>query len=587
MKRIINPEFILGQKSKACPNKGRIVNILLLICFGMIIGCQQPEELLPPVAELGLNSVVAQFVNVHPLTGEILDLEGEFRGVAAEGSNEIIVIVPYYYPENSENRVSIERLKKMRVRAILDDNVTISPPLVYLDMTVDNKVTITNVRKEKKEYILRGEIRKSNASKIEDFYIPSMGISGIINENEKIISLPNYASEVSVLAQVRLSPNATISPDPTTTPIDYNNDVQLTVTAHDGVSKSVYTLRAEEAKKLSFGMRANSAKIMFEKRMRLDLGISNNLSRGIAATKDHVIINVSGQNSVYINAKTGEKEGEINLGSVMGANRNYYSTSDAVGNVVICNRAPNDGSFKVWKLTDMSGSTQLFIEWNTTSEIGNKLSIQGNINENAIITAPLYTGYTTSFARWQVENGVLKSHIPEIITIAGHPNWTSNSDVVHTSATNINADYFVASYIHAPSYLAWVDGSTNSVLRTTTGMNQNFVPNAVDFTVFNYARFVTFNWVNAFTWGFSDRVWVLDVTSHANFHGNTETYACPAVVWECVEEIYGAKENGWSRNENYLGDVVFYTSADGYYLYLYFMFTNGYIVGVQFDCIDM
>jgi len=552
----------------------------------MIIGCQQPEELLPPVAELGLNSVVASFV--HPVTGE---LQGEFRGVATEGSNVIIVIIPYYFPENSENMVSVEQLKKMRVRAILDDNVTISPPLVYLDMSVDNKITITNVRKEKKEYILRGEIRKSDASKIEDFYIPSMGISGIINETEKTISLPNYASDVPVLAQVRLSLNATISPDPTTTLINYNNDVQLTVTAHDGVSQSVYTLRAEEAKKLPFGMRANSAKIMFEKRIRLDLNIPyNRPTRGIAVTKDHVIINVSGENSVYINAKTGEKEGEINLGSVMGSNRNYYSTSDAVGNVVICNRAPNDGSFKVWKLTNMNGTTQQFIDWSTGGEIvGNKISIQGNINQNAIITAPLYPNEGgTRFARWQVENGSLKSQSPDIITITGHPNWTSNCDVVHTSATNLDSDYFVASYIHGASYLAWVNGSNNAVHRTTTGMNLNFVPNAVDFIVFNNARFVTLNWVNAFAWGFlADRVWVLDVTTDANFHGNLETKDCPAVIWESEPEIYGPYRNGWPVNSNWYGDVVFYESTDGYYLYLYFMFGNGYIVGVQFDCIDM
>jgi hypothetical protein len=42
-----------------------------------------------------------------------------------------------------------------------------------------------------------------------------------------------------------------------------------------------------------------------------------------------------------------------------------------------------------------------------------------------------------------------------------------------------------------------------------------------------------------------------------------------------------------TNNGNGTGDVAFVQSADGFFLYAYFMFTNGYIVCVQFDCVDM
>ena len=56
--------------------------------------------------------------------------------------------------------------------------------------------------------------------------------------------------------------------------------------------------------------------------------------------------------------------------------------------------------------------------------------------------------------------------------------------------------------------------------------------------------------------------------------------------WQCTPDIYGGKYLG-VVNGNGTGDVCFVKSADGYYLYLYFMFTNGSIVGVQFDCMDI
>src|SRR5690606_37203502 len=108
---------------------------------------------------------------------------------------------------------------------------------------------------ERKEYIVKAEIRKSNKSQIEEFKLPSLGLTGIVNEEEKTISLITIGDLEPATAEVKLSYHATISPNPATTALDYNEPVTLTVTAHDGVTKSEYTVIKAVPDKLPYGIR--------------------------------------------------------------------------------------------------------------------------------------------------------------------------------------------------------------------------------------------------------------------------------------------------------------------------------------------
>ncbi len=144
----------------------------------------------------------------------------------------------------------------------------------------------------------------------------------------------------------------------------------------------------------------------------------------------------------------------------------------------------------------------------------------------------------------------------------------------------------MASY--SDNTFAWVDGASNTVSKSLEPISANYIQNAVDYTMFNNAGYAVLNWVNSFSWGSSDAVWLLDVSNDANFSGNLETGTCDAVVWEAERNVYGGKSiDPPVVNANGTGDVALRVSEDGYYMYLYFMFTNGYVVGYQFDCIDM
>ena len=385
-------------------------------------------------------------------------------------------------------------------------------------------------------------------------------------------------------------------------PRDFRGNIAYTVTAHDGTVRN-WTVISKLPIATS-GIRPGSATIMFEKRLNADLGITTvDLTGGIAVTGDYVIINTRNEKSIYIDAKTGEKAGEFDLGELKGNLRNFYTTADNTGNVVICNLSRNDGqssdgTFKVWRLKNLNGDTELLIDWDnsdgTPPNIGRKLSIHGDLDGNAFITAPLLTegggALVQTFARWTVKIGELESQTPEIIDITGlEKGWNANADIVHTSATNVNSDYFLTAY--QENALAWINGATNNlrnkVLMTTTTDAGNYVTNAVDYIQFNNAKYATLNWVNGQPWGSADKVWLVDVTSEDNFYGSLLEF-CPAVVWECERGKYGGLSLTPSvQNINTSGAVALTVSPDGKFLYLYFMFTNGYVVGVQFDCIGM
>src|SRR5690606_21497983 len=98
--------------------------------------------------------------------------------------------------------------------------------------------------------------------------IPSLGLSGIVDEANKTISLISIDEIGSVLANVSISHGATISPDPTKTALNYDEDLTLTVTAQNGVTKAVYTVRKDVPNKVERGMRNGSAKILWTKKLQ-------------------------------------------------------------------------------------------------------------------------------------------------------------------------------------------------------------------------------------------------------------------------------------------------------------------------------
>lgn len=553
--------------------KRNINSILVILCSAMLIlaGCQQVEDLTPSVSRQGINSITASFYG---------DESSENRFTSEiDYENKIITIVfPYNYPRTSNQVLTMDALSNVRVEANIDDNVIISPSLLYLDLTKENFITVTDQTKTKNEYQIVAEIRKSAEAKITDFSISTLGIAGIIDEEAKTISLISIEPIGEAIAEASISHGATLSPDPRVTALNYDQDVTLTVTAQNGVDKAVYTVSKAVPNKVELGMRNGSAKVLWSKKIQSDLGISTlHMTTSLAVTNDYVVVNTRNEASVYLDRKTGATVGTMpNMGSIVGGLTNFFATADDGDNILVSNLAPNAGSYKVWRIKGVNGTPEVYIDWTDSPSLGRKLSVKGSLEGDAIITAALM-GDAKSFARWQVKDGVLLSQTPEIVAISGIDGaWWNNADVVATDPSDPTGDYFVSCYA-PPRKFAWVDGKTNTVKARGPEISGNWIQNAADYTVFNGNPYAVNMSINSFTWGSDDKVYLHDANAVTTF---TEP------IWTTPIGTYGGKDNG-GTNANGTGDAILKVSSDGYYMYLYFMFTNGCVVCVQYDCLDM
>jgi hypothetical protein len=559
---------------------------LIYFFIGLIFAfaaCESPDKLTPSLESNPINNVSVTFTegdftyDVHP--NAIFTLY-----VTDPAVTDIVIPVPWFYPIESYNETSITR---MQVRASLANNCTLSPALGIYDMTQKNVFTLTDYHGRKSQISISAVRYKLTGCTVSELKaldnVTGTELYGIIDDTRNVISFISTEDLTDLDFTYRLFPHATAAiSSGSFSNVDISSGiVTLTVTAHDGVTTKTYSIRQEIPNKIDKGIRRGSYRLLFEKTLAADLGITTlNMTGGIAATKDYVVLNTRGEGSVYINAKTGNRVGAINLGAITGSLTNFYNTADADGNILINNLAPNAGTFKLWKLASVTGTPELFIDWTTSgsTQAGRKVSVNGSLDGNAIITAGLHN-VTNQFARWTVVNGVLTSHTPDIVTITGY-SWSNNNvDVVYTSSTDVTADYFVVGY--SDNRLARINGLTNTLSDALAANDQNYISNAVDYVTFNNSGFVAYSHANSFNWGSADQVWVIDASNPLL------GAASSAALWESVRGRYGPNALGLAANGNGTADVAFRASDDGYYLYFYFMFTNGYVVGVQFDCIDM
>lgn len=549
--------------------KNKILSLISSAIFLLgIVACQSPEDLTPSISRNGINSITASFPDD--------DSDENIFTSEIDYTNRVITVVfPYNYPLTSNEVVTTTDLGKIRMKANVDDNVFISPTLLYMDLTKENYITITDQTKNKIEYKIVAEIRKSAECAITKYNIPSVGLSGIIDDSKKTVSLISVDEIGSALAEISVSHGASISPNPAEVEQDYDTEFTVTVTAQNGVNKAVYTIKKSVPEKVELGLRPNSRKLLWAKKL-VDLGLTvPHMTTGISAIDNYLVINTRAENSIYLDTKTGAIAGTVDINSIKGSLTNFYSTADDGNNILISNLTPGGGAaFTIWKVAGVNGTPEPFISYNTALAMGRKISVTGNINENAIITAPVH-GSAGQFARWQVANGTLVSQTPVFVTVGGSPAWGLNADVVYTDAQNLNSDYFVA-YYGAPYKFGWYNGATNAVKTQGAEISSNWIMNAADYIVFNKSPYALSNSVNSFTWGTDDSIYMYDLNANS----------LTTLIDVCESGIYGAKALGTS-NGNGTGDVAFRASADGYYLYAYFMFTNGYVVCVQYDCIKM
>ncbi|MCI1779925.1 MAG: DUF5018 domain-containing protein [Bacteroidales bacterium] len=560
------------------------IYLILMIGLAAVLfnACESPDYVDPTVTRKGITSLKAYFT-----TG---DYSGKTAAnyVISDASevSDYVIPVPYYYPESSDNTTD-DYMPAMKIVASIANNCKIEPELTVLDLTKKNEFTFFSPDGTSRKITITGKQVHSDACAIKSFILPDNGITGVIDEDAKTISLISADDLSACKAEVTLSPHATISPDPSKA-LDYSSDVDFTVTADDGTTTARYTVTKQIPDKIPSGIRSGSDKELYTIDITDFGGIAdaNAIHPTLASISNYLIIDYGdGSTPIYLNKATGTKLGTISLGS---ADPSGAVVSDLGGNMLICNYAASGSTFNIYKTNSVTADPELYISYNNQSglHVGSRMHIQGDLASDAIITATFDGPYSQNFLRWVVSGGVVGE--PEMVT-AGTPSQWSDMDAnckVAACTTNANDGYFLGYYDSGNDNVYYFNG--NNVIENTVGPKSDgsawgYNNSFVDVRTFNNIRYLMVYtqgyWPD---WGLPATIYLYDVSSMSNFTGTVDS--SPALYYSKVLGAYTTI--GYAASPR-TGDILMLPSSDGFKLDLFYVDNTSLGLGcVEFDCID-
>ena len=570
----------------------KIIFSLLSTALLALPGCHQPEELTLPVANRGLNNLTVYTSWEGYRTAD----ESGFPSKIDYDRHTITVQVPYNLPVESDEVQKLENFPNVYVLFNLDDNVIIEPKLHTIDLSKTYQITVTDQQKQRTQWTIKAALAKSTACDIESFTVRDPKISALIDKGSATASLIYFEPVRNAFADYELSPHARIVPDPSKEAFwsSLDEPKTFTVIAQDGVTSRKWTLRQGAPDKTKKGIRPGSGQLQWAKKLS-GIGVPVlNKTTGIAALDDYLVVHTLGENPIVLNAKTGNPVSTIDLGQLK--NDIVYITADNAGHIVLSTMVKNSGTIKIYRMRDIDSAPELFIEYTTTSgTYGKHITATGDVYGDAMIAAP-YCGWVDggsySTWRWTIRNGEDVDKRPRWCNVKGLSKGWTNGNMVY-SDTDPASDYFICGY--SMNQLVWFDGATDMykahINCTLTGNEQLLAVNAVKF---NGMPYVICAAETSFDYGVAGAMWVLEAeypqTFNGSFYTTPEKGPTPdIVVYELDRDDgygkYGGRLNDGVNGEAYT-DVALHVSPDGYFMYAYFMYCNGYVGCVQFDCID-
>jgi hypothetical protein len=561
-------------------NKYNLYICAALAAMLSLSSCVSEDPVEPTADRAGITSMAAYFTS------------GDNEGKTAadwtiENSSEItdyVIPIPWYYPEDGDS--TTERyMNAMKVVAKIENNCTIYPPITVLDLTKKTPFTYTDPYGNKKQITISGEMTKSDKCAIKSFMASPGDLSGIVDEDNKTISLVTAADLSECTAEVTLSPHATISPDPAIAH-DYNDGFQFKVTADNGVNNQTYTVIKQVPAKIANGYRKGSETLLFENDMTT-LGVSdaNAIHPTLACIGTYVILDLGdGSAPQYFKKATGSKVGTINVGS---SNANGSVTSDCAGNMIIANNAASGSTLKVYKTNSVTSAPTLLISYDNAlgQAIGSRMHVQGNLNGNAIITATVEN--STNCIRWIVTNGVVGS--PENILFSGVNAWGAQDGSAKVVARTTNtADGCLFDYYNGGNCIMYsAAGWTNPTVQLTansTGAGWGYNTGAIDARDFNNSKYLAIFEMGYWPdWGLPGHIYLYDASSISSLSGSTDGSSALQYKRTVGDDYSSIGYAGDGR----CADVLMTPSEDGYFMYIFYA-SNTHLSfgGIQIDCID-
>lgn len=553
----------------------------------MLAGCASPDYVDPTADRQGITSLTAYFTS-----GTNSGKEAVAYSIDNSTSiTDYVIPVPYYYPEESDSTTE-KYMKAMKVVAVVENNCMIDPPITVLDLTKKNQFTYTDPYGNSKAITISGQMTKSSKCAIKAFMASPGDLNGVVDEDSKTISLVTTADLSECTAEVTLSPHATISPDPAEVH-NFNSDFQFTVTADNGTSKAVYTVKKQVPSKIDNGYRKGSKLVLFSKDIASTYGgvtTASEVHPTLAMAGNYLVVDYgNGSTPFYVNKMTGVKLGDIAMGA---ANASGCVASDLNGNMLICNAAESGSTLKMYRTNSVTTAPTLYLTYDNATglTIGNHVHIQGDLDKNAIISATLVGLYAQHFVRWIVTDG--KVGEPELVA-TGAPQWSGLGDEskVVSYTTKVADGYFLGNY-ESGDKVYYLNGN-NAIAQSLSYANGSawgYANNSMDVREFNNAKYLSLYQLGYFPgWGMNSTMFLYDVSSPSNLAGDVESSSSlkdriSATIYTTVADPYSAEGDACGPRTS---DILMVPSADGYFLYIYYIDnTNLGLGGVQYDCID-
>lgn len=564
--------------------KFKMKKIFILIAGALLTlaSCQKPQFVEPTADRQGITSLTAIFT-----FGPFMDSEVAKLSITDPNAERYVIPIPFYYPEASFDETT-PYMTKVRVQAELQPNCTIEPSLgdQLLDLTEENWFTYTNAQGDSRPICITGERVKSNKCELISFALVEPDLAGVIDKAAKTVTLITVDDLAACQAKAQISAHATISPDPAEIR-SYNEPVKFTVTAHNGVDKTEYIVAKGLPEKIEKGFNLNTVEQLFNFDPVSMLGMpayTESIAPSLAYVGGKLVIASNGPAPIYVNAKTGVKEGTVNLGSAEA----YSVTNDEGKYILYCNHANGGETFKIWRSTSVDVAPELYHSFtNSTSlPMGAKMKVNGSLDGDAliVITNEGVAGVTESGMITVVEvkgGSIVNTSVVDLSAVSTWGEAPVNIGTVVAASADMADGWFTSQY--EPSEFRWIKSDVTlgaAIPADMTGWGLN--PNCLDAKTFNNVEYVTLFVVSHFpAWGMGPELYLYDVTDKAQVTGGDVTQVPGTVL--------SNRAITWYQTGSYAiasGDVVIAPTADGFTFQLYYYDHNSQVIGgYAADCI--
>ena len=548
----------------------------------LLASCQKPQFVEPTADRQGITSLSAIFT-----FGPFMDSEIVRYQIEDPNAERFVIPIPYYYPEASFDSTE-PYMTKIRVQAELQPNCTIEPSLGdhLLDLTQENWFTYTNAQGESRPICITGERVKSNKCELISFALTDPALTRVIDKAARTVTLITVEDLAACTAVAQISAHATISPDPAEVR-SYDEPVTFTVTAHNGVDKTEYVVAKGLPEKIEKGFNMNTVEQLFNFDPVSMLGMpayTESVAPSLAYVDGKLVVAANGMTPIYLNAKTGVKEGTVTLGSA-----EAYSVTNDEGNYILyCNHANGGETFNIWRSTSVDVAPELYHSFtNTTSlPMGAKMKVNGSLDGDAliVITNEGVAGVTESGMITVVEvkgGAIVNTTVVDLSAVSTWGEAPVNIGTVVAASADMADGWFTSQY--EPSEFRWIKSDVTlgaAIPSDMTGWGLN--PNCLDAKTFNNVEYVTLFVVSHFpAWGMGPELYLYDVTDKAQVTGGDVTLVPGTVL--------SNRAITWYQTGSYAiasGDVVIAPTADGFTFQLYYYDHNSQVIGgYAADCI--